>query len=298
MRSIFTPDGLFFYDRNTGTCLFTNTKKADSWQKPLHVQIALTQQCNLKCWFCYTKPAIDKSYEWPIDRLKVLIKYLDAWGVFGIAFGGGEAFLYPYLEEIVKYTWEQTKLDCSITTNGYAATPQQISALENYVSEIRVSIRGLSDCSCQLEKFLNKKFEVGVNLLLYKENTALLESLIERCRAVGVLDFLVNSFVATGQGANHADKTPNKDDYIKLSQVINKHSVEGLTFKVSGRLAANLQPYLAQHHFVPFCNESRGRILAITADGKLKPSSMSNTAYTFKYETQIANLYRQKIAPN
>lgn len=315
LRAISTPEGTFLYERTTGTCLFTNTKKSNTWQKPLHAQIALTQQCNLQCWHCYatsTTPTTNTDMfsllttsnsgngcsEWPVNRLKRLIQYLDKWGIFGIAFGGGEPFMYNHLQEITKYTWMQTGLDLSITTNGYAAKEKQIQALEDYVSEIRVSIRHLKDCK-QLAKFLNRHFEVGINLLLHHGNGLILESIIETCRGLGVTDFLVNSFVPAGRGVNFANRIPLKEDYAVFAELVNKHDRDGLTFKVSGRLATNLKPHITKQsgcQFVPFQEEKNGRIIAITTDGKLKPSSLSVEAYPFKHEGQIATIYRQKIA--
>jgi MoaA/NifB/PqqE/SkfB family radical SAM enzyme len=224
-----------------------------------------------------------------------LVQYLDEWGIFGVAFGGGEPFLYSYLQEIVQYVWTQTKLDTSITTNGYAATAEQISALEGYVSEVRVSIRSLDDCA-QLSKFLGRGFEVGVNLLLYRDNMTTLVDIVEQCKDLGVGDFLVNSFAAVGQGAAFVDKVPIETDFSEFSKkVIGRYVGSGLTFKVSGRLAASLEPYL-DCGFVPFHSEERGQILSITFDGKLKPTSLSSEAYPFQNETQIADIYRQKIA--
>jgi MoaA/NifB/PqqE/SkfB family radical SAM enzyme len=203
--------------------------------------------------------------------------------------------MYPHLCEIAQYTWNQTGLDVSVTTNGYAAKEEQIRQLEGYVSEIRVSIRSLSDCK-QLGKFLNRKFEVGVNLLLYKGSSPVLDGMVEKCTDLGVKDFLVNSFVATGRGANYTERSPTKEDFAEFAKTINKHmDEEGLTVKASGRLAVNLRPYL-NHSFVPFQDEARGRIVSLAADGKLKPSSMSKEAYSFKDEAQIAAIYRQKIA--
>ncbi len=294
LRGISTPEGTFFYDRNTGKCLFTNTKKADKWLKPLYAQIALTQKCNQSCWHCYADSSPNNICEWPLDRLKRLVKFLDAWGIFGVTYGGGEPFMYPDLCKIAQYTWQQTGLDVSVTTNGYAAMIDQIKQLEGYVSEVRVSVRSIDDCK-QLEKFLNRKFEVGVNLLLYKGNAAILDNIVEKCVVCGVKDFLVNSFFASGRGITYRDRAPDLDDFVDLSKIIRKYMTEnGVTFKVSGRLATNLAPHFS-NAFLPFHNWTRGRIVAITADSKLKPTSMSKESYIFKSVTQIPAIYQTKI---
>jgi MoaA/NifB/PqqE/SkfB family radical SAM enzyme len=295
LRGISTPEGTFFYDRNTGECLFTNAKKASKWLKPLYAQIALTEKCDLNCWHCYSSSSPDRSREWSLNKLKRLIKFFDAWRIFGIAMGGGEPFMYPRLCEIAKYTWKKTGLDLSVTTNGYAAKEEQINQLEGYVSEIRVSLRSLEAC-INLEKFSNRKFEVGVNLLLHRGNTTTLDCIIKESVGRGVKDFLLNSFVAVGRGVNYNERMPNDEDYVELAKTIRKHMGEGeVMFKVGGRLAANLQPHL-DGDFLPFQSEKRGRILSVTADGKVKPSSMSEEAYAFRKEAEIVAIYQNKIA--
>jgi MoaA/NifB/PqqE/SkfB family radical SAM enzyme len=133
---------------------------------------------------------------------------------------------------------------------------------------------------------------------LYHGNVFVLESIIEECRGLGVRDFLVNSFVPVGRGVNFADRIPVKDDFVLFAELVNKHAPKGLTFKVSSRLIAHLKPCLSNYHdyrFVPFQEEKRGPIIAITADGKLGSSSLSNKVYSFKHEKQIATIYCQKI---
>lgn len=212
-----------------------------------------------------------------------------------MAFGGGEPFMYPHLCEISKYTWKDTGLDVSVTTNGYAAEEEQINQLEGYVSEVRVSVRSLEACSI-LEKFLSRKFEVGVNLLLHRGNTKTLDGIIKESMSRGVKDFLLNSFAAVGRGVTHQQRMPSNEDYVELARTIRKHIAEGkVMFKVSGRLAANLQPFL-DGDFLPFQGEKRGRIVSVTTDGKVKPSSMSEEAYAFKKEAEIVAIYQNKIA--
>ncbi|RLF89582.1 hypothetical protein DRN46_05270, partial [Thermococci archaeon] len=97
--------------------------------------------------------------------------------------------MYPYLQEIAEWTWNNTGLDISVTTNGTAASEEQIARLEGYVSEVRVSIRDPEMCNV-LDKFLGRRFEVGVNLLLWRGNGSVLEEIVEKSLCLGVNDFL------------------------------------------------------------------------------------------------------------
>ncbi|RLF36831.1 MAG: hypothetical protein DRN03_03205 [Thermoplasmata archaeon] len=290
MRRVLTPEGLFIHERSSGLCVFTPEIKSRSWIKPLYAQIALTSRCNQRCWFCYASASPNRTKEWQLDELKHLIEFLDSWGLLGVAFGGGEPFMYPHLSEIAEWTWNNTWLDVSVTTNGTVASEEQIARLEGCVSEVRVSVRDPRMCNV-LCKFLNRRFEVGVNLLLFRGNASVLEEIIGRSLSLGVNDFLVNSFLPVGRGATYKDREPIDEDYAELARIIKKF-VDKATFKVSGRLASKMK---AQFRFIPFESEERGRIIAITADKKVKPSSLSEETYKFDMPEEIPRIYARII---
>jgi len=290
MRRVLTPEGFFIHERSSGLCVFTPEIRSKSWIKPLYAQIALTLRCDQNCWWCYASASPNETREWRLDELKSLIGFLDSWGILGVAFGGGEPFMYPHLSEIAEWTWKNTGLDVSITTNGTAASEEQIKQLEGFVSEVRVSIRDPRTCNA-LKKFLNRKFEVGVNLLLFRGNVKVLEEIVERGLSLGIRDFLINNFLAVGRGAQHKDKEPTIKDYTEISSLIKKLKGKAL-FKVSGRLASKMQGL----NFIPFTDERRGRIIAITADGRVKPSSLCEESYPFRRPEEIPVIYREKIA--
>ena len=293
MRKILTPEGLFVYDRASGICVFTPDIRSDRWVKPLYAQIAITERCNLRCPFCYASSSPDKGKMWDLEGLMELIHFLDSYGLLGVALGGGEPFMHPQLCEVVRRTWNETGLDVSITTNGFAATKERIGQIEGYASEVRVSVRRPEDCAV-LRRFLGRRFELGVNLLLFRGNTSLLERLVGKCVAMGVRDFLINSFIAVGRGAQHKDWEPEAEDVKGLCRIIERFK-DGATFKVSGRLASELRKH-AEFEFMPFTDEIRGRIIAITADRRVKPSSLSEEAYAFSKPEEIPEIYRRLIA--
>jgi MoaA/NifB/PqqE/SkfB family radical SAM enzyme len=293
LRRLVTPEGLFIHDRDSGLCIFTPEIRSKTWVKPLYAQIAITEKCNLHCPFCYLSSSPNKKKMWNVEELMGLVKFLDSYGLLGVALGGGEPFMHPKLCEIVKHTWRETGLDVSITTNGFAATEKQIEQIEGCVSEVRVSIRSPEDCVV-LERFLGRKFDLGVNLLLMRGNTPLVEELVGKCLQMGVRDFLVNSFLAVGRGAQHKDWEPRTADFMKLCRVIKKCKGEA-TFKVSGRLASELKNH-TEFEFIPFMDERRGRIIAVTADKQVKPSSLSQEAYAFRKPEEIPEIYSRFIA--
>jgi len=89
-------------------------------------------------------------------------------------------------------------------------------------------------------KLLGRRFDIGVDLLLFRRNAPVLEEIIEGSLSLGVRDFLINSFLAIGRGAKHKCMEPTGEDYAKLAKLIAKFKDEA-SFKVSGRLASKMK---------------------------------------------------------
>lgn len=296
-RILTTPEGTFIHCRDSGLCAFTHKLKSERWIKPLYAQIAVTEKCDMNppCPWCYAEASPNKCRLWEVDELMKLVKFLDSWdgGLLGVAYGGGEPFTHPDIVEIVKRTWNETNLDVSLTTNGFAVSPGTLVAIEGYVGEVRVSIYDPSNCRL-LEKFLNRRFDIGVNILSVNDGISNIENTVETCVEMGVRDFLINSLRPAGRADKCKDMEPTMDDYLQLAKLVEKFRNKA-QFKVSTRTAETLQKYI-KLQFIPFTNQARGRIIAITADRKVKPSSMSTEAYPFNEPEETAAIYRNRIA--
>ncbi|MEM2969305.1 MAG: radical SAM protein, partial [Candidatus Bathyarchaeia archaeon] len=272
-----------------GGCFIYPDMKSEKWEAPLFAQIALTDKCNLKCWFCYSMSSPDRTLEWDFDELKQLLMFLDKWGVFGVSFGGGEPFLYTRLVEAAEFIKKSTRLDATLTTNGTVATEEQLRQIEGLISEVRVSIRTAKSIE-NLSMYVNREFDVGVNVILYHDGVEFIRQVIENSLKLGVNDFLINSFRPVGRGANQKNYEPTLSDYRNLAALI-KHYRDKATFKTSCRLASYLKRYKIR--FMPFVDEKPGRILAISVDKKVRLSSLSSMAYPFERIDEIPRKYFQ-----
>ena len=88
-------------------------------QFPLHLDIELTNICNLKCSMCFQKYMKSNKglMKWALYK-----KIIDEGAVKGLAAiklqVRGESFLHPDLMRCIKYAKEKGIMDVQITTNG------------------------------------------------------------------------------------------------------------------------------------------------------------------------------------
>ena len=98
---------------------------------PQSVKIELTARCDFQCFFCATKDRLrgKGDIDWDF-YCRVLLEMREA-GVEEIGlFYLGESFLYPRLEEAVRFAKEEAGFPyVFLTTNGRRATPEAVKAV-------------------------------------------------------------------------------------------------------------------------------------------------------------------------
>lgn len=143
MKCRIEPGGIHYYCRKSGTHVLLDevlTKPEEYTIAPRTVSIALTDECDFTCSYCYVNLR-DRYLK--KEEIISYCKQLDKLGSFDVAFGGGEPTLHPDLIEICQTIWNETKLGISITTHGHNLTDEIIQELKDNISFIRVSIDGI-----------------------------------------------------------------------------------------------------------------------------------------------------------
>ena len=85
--------------------------------KPITVEIAPTNKCNLNCVMCSVKNR-DQSQFVPLEDLKIAIDDLSRLGLKSVELtGGGDATLYPYVNELIQYIYDKG-IAIGMITNG------------------------------------------------------------------------------------------------------------------------------------------------------------------------------------
>ena len=151
---------------------------------PLGVEIEITTACNLRCKHCFQKE-YQENYM-PFDKYQKMVDLLIEKGVCEINLVGGEVFLHPDAERMIKYNAEKGLVQ-TIVTNAIAMSPimineiSQLSRIYIMVSldgteELHDDIRGKGQFAkvMKIIKQLKKK-HVPVELLCTLNNKNILK---------------------------------------------------------------------------------------------------------------------------
>lgn len=92
--------------------------KATGRYRPLQMQISLTNQCNLKCSYCYAMYPEREHKDLDTADLKKLITEMAEAGTKRINLVGGEPLLRKDIGEIIRLV-KSLGMQCAMTTNGY-----------------------------------------------------------------------------------------------------------------------------------------------------------------------------------
>ena len=112
---------------------------------PLRVEWELTFQCNQKCLFCFNADQTPHD-ELDFRNIKTIIDKLEENCIFSIVLSGGEPFLHPDIDSIIKYL-SQKKFRVTILTNGTLISESFIRFIADYKSRfsLQFSIEGMRD---------------------------------------------------------------------------------------------------------------------------------------------------------
>lgn len=150
--------------------------------KNFPLRIALTDYCNLNCFFCsnegmsYLKK---NTTHVNFRNLKYLLKILKEKGLVGVSFTGGEPSLYPSVQDVLDYVNELGYERVYFHTNGTSLTKPLIDNQLSRIAKVAVSIHTVNFDTWQKitrgskDQFLNIMKNIK-SLRKYSENGNLL----------------------------------------------------------------------------------------------------------------------------
>lgn len=104
--------------------LKTNTKPHFAW-------LEITQQCNLKCVFCYEESDCYKKNNMTMEDFKKAKQFLLNYGITDIQFIGGEPMIHPNLKEMILSCYGKFKT-IEVYTNGTFITQEWCDFFKKY----------------------------------------------------------------------------------------------------------------------------------------------------------------------
>lgn len=108
-----------------------------SYYLPSHITLELTNNCNLKCRYCYNESGPGKGRHLS-DPLEI-IEYLSEFGVSVIELSGGEPFLHPEFVDIV-YQCCKTFDSTAVLTNGVIINGEILDVFQNYSESLLIQV--------------------------------------------------------------------------------------------------------------------------------------------------------------
>ncbi|MDR0571507.1 MAG: radical SAM protein [Rickettsiales bacterium] len=147
--------------------------------------VEVTNKCNLRCKHCYGSFGANNNSFIDPEALGKMIEKVSKLGFYGLNITGGEPFLYPYLEDILKKSRESGVL-VTIFSNLTLLNKKTLGILkENGVKKIITSVES-SDSKCHdefrglsgafkktignLDTIIKNGFEHSINFVLGQHN--------------------------------------------------------------------------------------------------------------------------------
>ena len=177
-----------------------------SWTSDLmRCELILTDACNFKCPYCR---GVAKQYSGSLtlDEAKSIVNLWARGNLHNVRFSGGEPTVWPWLEDLVRYTKSMPSIGrIAVSTNGSASLETYQRLLDAGVNDFSISLDAC--CSETADKmsgspgrfgavrdsieYLSARTYVSVGVVLNGENDGELEGIVTFAKDLGVSDIRV-----------------------------------------------------------------------------------------------------------
>ncbi len=210
---------------------------------PLYVQYEITENCNLRCRFCYNvwkntncnRKKRDLSLK---QQLKIIDK-LAKMKIFGLILSGGEPLVSKNIFKIIERASKKYKIETSIITNGTLLTRETCKKLKEVgLSDMQISLhsfnkkendemtgvknsfdRTVSGIKNALEYFPTEN--ININMVPTKKTYNQVYNTAKFLKNLGVVNFTVSSYIYTGNKKLDDELAPAKKQFIEIfNQVV------------------------------------------------------------------------------
>lgn len=235
------------------------------FEKPLLVDVCVTNRCNLHCSYCSADsgPFASKKEEMTIEKLDSLFEELDSLGVPRVAVTGGEPFRREDNLEILK-RFDQYNFVKILNTNGTLITDkiaEKLShlhldricvTLDGSTAEIHENQRGkgtFSKVITGIRNFQRYNLPVSILFTLGKHNVDNLLDTIRLCDKMQI-DFMSVMVICPTGRANDASILANKEKWFPVFLDLSER-MKRKEFRVHFKIVPSNESSVFWTHFFP-----------------------------------------------
>ncbi len=189
---------------------------------------ACTNECNLECKHCSIEAGHGKAWKDELSTEEAKQMIMDIWQNFGpvkFAFTGGEPLLRPDIYELIKFAFENTRMQIVMATNGTLLNEENVKKLLDAgmwrvgvsidgVGEKHDEIRGLKGCfdlvynNLKLAKKMGLRFQFHTTVSRLNKDE--LPKIIDLAEELGTYRIYFVFLITTGRGKNLPDLSPEE----------------------------------------------------------------------------------------
>lgn len=208
-------------------------RKNIAYEKPGHIVLKITDDCNLNCRYCYSSGGAG-HHTMPVELAVSLFDQVAEQNSMPLTccFHGGEPLLYPaLLTEIAETLSEKhyyPRIHFTLQTNGTLITEDAIQFLKKYHIHVGISLDGLRDANdiYRVDRAGNSTYDrvmhgvsslrenqlgFGFLCVVTKGNVRHIVDFLEWCMRTGVHNVALSYFYPSGYGAG-MDFSPDLDE--------------------------------------------------------------------------------------
>ncbi|MFP3910100.1 MAG: GTP 3',8-cyclase MoaA [Archaeoglobaceae archaeon] len=254
-----------------------------------NLRIAITNRCNLNCFYCHKEGETDPQEEMDIEDIKRICNVFYDSGVKKVKITGGEPLLRKDIYDIIQSMPPFKEI--SMTTNGTLLSKKAQDLADAGLSRVNISLDTLNE-----KKFrdvtggdVNKVVEaiyaaneanlnpIKVNMLILKGvNETEVDEMLEftsqfNQNGVNVILQVIENLSLPGMEEYYLDISPIEKKYSDLAEsVVVREMHKRRQYAIKRSLIEFVKP-LHNSEFCQHCNRIR-----VTSDGKIKPCLLRN----------------------